>query len=166
MIASMFPSTQLGQMDNYYLLNLNKDIVNELFIVSSFFLVTITITIIILHMLNDSTSNDRSLTDTEANEGNNPETPRLHNKLLAQFIHNTANPGQPLNYMSFPSSHLGHLNIEERVRLVSILRSSIIADQFRYGSSIGTLYIKNTYRYPTTSPEMIGVVMHAASVSL
>ena len=157
----MFPSTPLGQMDNYYLLNLYEYISKELFIVSCFFLGTILI--IILCMSNDSSSNHISLTGSETNESDNSETPRLHNKLLAQVIHNQ-NTGQPLTYNNFPTGHLGHLNLEERIRLVSLMRSSYMAGQFRYGSSIGVFYIKNSYRYPITSPEMVGVVMSLTSV--
>ena len=163
MIVSMFPSTPLGQIETYYLLNLNEYIINELFIVSCF-LLGIIVTII-LCMSNNSRSNDRSLTGTETNESDNSETPRLHVKLLAQVIHNQ-NTGQPLTYNNFPSGHLGYLNLEERVRLISLMRSSLIADQFRYGSSIGIFYIKNTNRYPITSPEMVGVVMSLTSVPL
>lgn len=157
----MFPSTPLGQRENYYLLNLNEYIINELFLVGCFLLGTIII--LILCMSNNSRHNDRFVTGTETNESDNSETPRLHNKLLAQVIHNQ-NTRQPLTYNNFPSGHLGYLNLEERTRLVSLMRSSCMADQFRYGSSIGTFYIKGTHRYPITSPEMVGVVMSLTSV--
>lgn len=157
----MLPSTPLGQMENYYIFNLNEYIINELFIVSCFLLGTMVI--IILCMSNNSIDNDISLTET--NESDKAETPRLHQKLLAQILHNN-NTVQPLTYNNFPSGHAGHLNLEEQIRLVSLIRSSFIADQFKYGSSIGTFYIKNTYRYPITSPGMLGVVMALTSVPL
>ena len=85
--------------------------------------------------------------------------------LLAQLLHNNGNPDRPLNYQNFPIDHPGHLNSEKKMRLVSIIRSSSISDQYRYGSSVGNFYIKSTYRYPNITPEIIGTVLEAESLS-
>jgi hypothetical protein len=120
------------------------------------------IVIIILLMANNSRHNPMDLTQNEANEPANSNM-ELTDKLLEQFIHNSSNPGQVLTYNNFPENHPGHLSSELRIKLVSIVRSSSIADQYRYGSSIGTMYIKNTYRKPTVTTEMAGVVLIAES---
>jgi len=159
---SMFPVTTIRNTDNCYLLNVNVDIFNEWesFIVGCFSLGIIGI--IILLMANNSKHNPIDLTQSETNEPANSNT-ELTDKLLEQFIHNSSNPGQVLTYNNFPENHPGYLSSELRIKLVSIIRSSIIADQYRYGSSIGTMYIKNTYRKPTVTTEMAGVVLIAES---
>jgi len=159
---SMFPVTTIKNTDNCYLLNVNEDIFNEWesFIVGCFLLGIIGI--IILLMANNSKHNPIDLTQSETNEPANSNT-ELTDKLLEQFIHNSSNPGQVLTYNNFPENHPGYLSSELRIKLVSIIRSSIIADQYRYGSSIGTMYIKNTYRKPTVTTEMAGVVLIAES---
>lgn len=45
------------------------------------------------------------------------------------------------------------------MRLVSILRNSMLAGQYRFGTSVGTIYIAGTYNYPEVTPEMAGVVL-------
>lgn len=114
-------------------------------------------------MSNGSISNDMALTHNVANESN----PRsdLTLRLLAQLLYNNANPEQPRTYMHFPSDHSGHLNLEHRIRFVSIIRSSNLADNYRFGSSLGTIYMKNTYRYPIITASMIGAVLQAESAS-
>lgn len=105
------------------------------------------------------------ISDTNYNQnetnGNGNANPELTSKLIKQLIHNESNPGQVLTYNNFSEDHPGYLSLQQRTDLVSILRSSMLADQFRYGSSIGTLYVKNTYRHPTVTPEMAGVVLSA-----
>jgi hypothetical protein len=118
------------------------------------------IVMIILFMTNNSRSNPMDLTQNGATESSNSNT-ELTSKLLRQLIHNSNNPRQDLTYNNFPVNHPGHLSLELRMKLVSIMRSSILADQYRYGSSMGTIYIKNTYRHTTVTPEMAGVVMSA-----
>lgn len=158
----MFPVTTIRNTDNCYLLNVNEDIFNEWesFIVGCFLLGIIVI--IILLMANNSKHNPIDLTQSETNDPANSNT-ELTDKLLEQFIHNSSNPGQVLTYNNFPENHPGYLSSELRIKLVSIIRSSILADQYRYGSSIGTMYIKNTYRKPTVTTEMAGVVLIAES---
>ena len=85
--------------------------------------------------------------------------------LLNQLMHNNNNPNRPINYQSFSSNHPGYLDTEKKTRLVSIVRSSSIADQYRYGSSVTNFYIKNSYRYPTVTPEIIGTVIEVESRS-
>ena len=144
--------------DNCYLLNVNQDIFKGWFIVGCFLLAIIVM--IILFMTNNSRSNPIDLTQNETNESDNSNT-ELTSKLLKQLIHNSNNPRQVLTYNNFPENHPGHLSLELRIKLVSIMRSSILADQYRYGSSVGTIYIKNTYRHTTVTPEMAGVVLSA-----
>jgi hypothetical protein len=120
------------------------------------------IVIIILLMANNSKHNPIDLTQSKANEPANSNT-ELTDKLLEQFIYNSSNPGQVLTYSNFPENHPGYLSSELRIKLVSIIRSSILADQYRYGSSVGTMYIKNTYRKPAVTTEMAGVVLIAES---
>jgi len=47
------------------------------------------------------------------------------------------------------------------MKLVSILRHSHIAHDYRFGSSSGVIYVVHTYRSPKVSPEMAGVVLNA-----
>ena len=168
-IKFMFPVIPIGQNSNCYLLNVNENIlnINENIFIQWFIVGCLLLGIIFIYiwlMANNSTTSDRSLSHNAANE---PDNRRYHlsNKLLSQLLHNNANSGQHLNYKNFPSNHTGYLNLEERMRLVSIVRSSIIADQYRYGSSIGNFYIKNTYHHPIITPDIIGIVLHAESVS-
>jgi hypothetical protein len=106
-------------------------------------------------------NNSRSYTNYNHNETNvdGNSNMELTSKLIDQLTHNISNINQVLSYNNFPTDHSGYLSLELRTKLVSILRSSIIADQYKYGSSIGTIYVKNTYRHPAVTSEMIGVVM-------
>ena len=155
----MLPVLPIGDIDSY-LLEIMVNNVNSWFIVGCF---TLGIIINILFMSNNSTSNNRYLTNV-GNETDNSNY-RLSNILLAQILHNNANPTQPLTYVNFPINHFGHLNLEKQIRLVSILRSSFLADQYRFGTSLGKFYVKNTYRHPSITPEMVGVVLSAEAVS-
>ena len=114
-------------------------------------------------MSNQSISDHNAFTDNISNQPRG-RSYDLTGKLLSQFLHNN-DYGQSLSYTSFPSNHPGHLDLQRRIRFVSIIRSSILADQYRFGSSLGTFYIKNTYRHPIITSEMIGVVMSEESVS-
>jgi len=160
-IKDMFSLIPKEQNDNCYLFNVNEDIFNEWFIIGCFLLGIVVI--IILLMANNSRLNEISLTHNVPNESDNRRYD-LTGILVAQFLHN-ANSGQPRTYVNFPSDHPGHLNLERRNRFVSIIRSSSLADQYRFGSSLGNLYIKNTYRHPIITPEMIGVVLNAEASS-
>lgn len=160
LITSVLPVTPLGLTDICYLLNVNKDNLNEWLIVGCF-LLGITVIYIVL-MANNSQFDYLSHLRSAADEINNPRSD-LTGKLLAQLIHNNNNT--PLTYQNFPSDHPGHLSLHKQTILVSIIRSSSIADEFRYGSSLGKFYIKNTHRHPTVTPEMIGVVLEAESSS-
>ena len=155
---SMFLVPTIRHTDNCYLLNVNEYIFKEWFIMGCFLLAIIVM--IILFMTNNSRSNPMDLTQNGATESSNSNT-ELTSKLLRQLIHNSNNPRQVLTYNNFPVNHPGHLSLELRMKLVSIMRSSILADQYRYGSSMGTIYIKNTYRHTAVTPEMAGVVMSA-----
>ena len=158
----MVPVIPLGQMDNYSLLNVSGDISNEGLIVGCFLLGFIFT--YILFMERDSRFNGIHFINN-AEYGPYSSNYNLTSKLLSQLLHNINNSEQTLNYMSFPSDHPGHLNLQSRTRLVSIIRSSGLADQYRFGSSSGTMYIKNSYRYPDVTSEMIGVVLSAESGS-
>lgn len=112
-------------------------------------------------MANNSRSSNISI-DNVVNEPNNRSNDLIL-RLFAQISHNLANPTRPLTYVNFPSTHPGYLNLEQRTRFVSIIRTSSLADQYRFGSSIGNLYIKNTNRHPVVTAEMIGEVIAAES---
>lgn len=148
------------EMDNCYLLNLNIDYLNGLLIVGCFLLGNIVI--VILLMADNSRSNDLSFTHNVIKESNNSSYD-LTGKLVAQLLYNNANITQAKTYLNFPSDHPGHLDLERRIRFVSIIRSSNIAHKYRFGSSLGNLYIKNTYHHPVINAEMIGVVLAAES---
>jgi hypothetical protein len=85
----------------------------------------------------------------------------LSGRLLNQLTHNNDNPNEPRNYLNFPPDHPGHLDLERQIKLVNIIKSSTIADQYRFGAAFGKMYIKKTYKHPFTSPEMVGVVIAA-----
>lgn len=150
-----FPLT-LEQIDNCYSLNVDKYIFNPWFIMGCF--LSGIVVIYILLMMNGFGSNNMSLPHNVANEPNNSSF-ELTRILVAQLLHNNADPSRPRSYNNFPQGHPGHLDLQKRIRLVSIIRSSCIADNYRYGSASGTMYVKYTYRNPTTSPDMIGVVI-------
>ena len=99
-----------------------------------------------------------------AGETSNPRQ-KLSIMLIAQLLHNNANPNRPLNYQGFPLNHPGYLDNEKKTKLVSIIRSSTISDQYRFGSSINNFYIKHTYNYPVITPEIIGTVLEVESLS-
>jgi hypothetical protein len=112
-------------------------------------------------MLQDSTetSVEAIPSDTISNPFNRDI--ELSLRLLRQVVHNQSNPNEHLNYRSFPADHGGHLNLELRMRLVSILRNSMLAGRYRYGSSLGVIYLRGTYECPVVTPEMAGVVLSA-----
>lgn len=122
------------------------------------FLLGIIIISIVL-MSNNSNYNSR-ITHILTGEPYNPGD-KIGHLLMAQLIHNNNNPNRPLNYQGFTSNHPGHLNTEKKIRLVSIIRSSSISDQYRYGSSIANFYIKDTNDFPAVTTEMIGIVLAA-----
>lgn len=157
-LLSILPVLPKWQINNSYLLNINEDSFNQSLIVGCFLLGLLTINILL--MSNNSRSNNISSTHNVENEHHNPRCD-LTSKLLAQLIHNNGNTGQPLTYLSFPSNHPGYLNLEARIRFVSIIRSSSLADRYRFGSSLGTLYIRGTHDHPHVSSDMIGVVLNA-----
>lgn len=154
----MFPVTTINHTNNSYLFNINEYVFKVWFIAGCFLLGTVIM--IILLMSTNSTSNPMDLTQNAANEPIDSNT-ELASRLFRQLRHNDENPSQTLAYNRFPENHPGHLNLELRKKLVSILRHSVIAHQFRYGSSIGTLYIKNTNTPPDATPEITGVVLSA-----
>ena len=113
-------------------------------------------------MSSTSSFNTNLRNDTRNDTDNNRQ--RLSIILIAQLLHNNASTS-PLNYQGFPLNHAGYLDNEKKARLVSILRYSNISDQYRFGSSVGNFYIKNTYRFPVVTPEIIGTVLEAESLS-
>ena len=108
-------------------------------------------------MNNDSSSNNLSIPHNIRYRRYNPRF-ELTTKLMAQLTHNNANVGHKLTYNNFPVGHPGHLTLQNQSTLVNIMRSSPIAGNYKFGSTIGKLYIKNSYRHPDASPEMVGVV--------
>ena len=103
--------------------------------------------------------NQPSLTDDKSNDKY-----RLTFKLNCQLLYNNIQPSRGwLTYNRFPENHQGHLTFEDRKNLVDILSSSDLESKYRFGSSLGTIYIKDTNNYPVTDPNMIAVVMVAES---
>jgi hypothetical protein len=120
-------------------------------------LVAIIITIILMSQDSIKASAETLLSDTISNPFNRDI--ELSRGLIRQVVYNQNNPNQRLNYRSFPEGHYGHLTLELRKRLVSIFRSSMLAGHYKYGSSVGTIFITGTYNYPEVTPEMAGVVL-------
>lgn len=70
-------------------------------------------------MSNQSISDDNAFTDNISNQPRG-RSYDLTGKLLSQFLHNN-DSGQSLSYTSFPSNHPGHLDLQRRIRFVSII---------------------------------------------
>lgn len=90
-----------------------------------------------------------------------PDNPELTIKLLKQLNHNNKNPGSVYKYNNFPYIHPGYLDLDLRIKLVSIVTNSILAPQYRAGSQLGALYEAGGNDYATVTPEMVGVVSSA-----
>lgn len=165
-VICVLPIKSVNQSSDFCLFELCVSVFKEWFFVFCFLLVIlVAITITITLMSQDST-NASAETSAETVPSDTISNPFNRNidlslKLIRQVIHNQSNPNQRLNYRSFPESHSGHLTIEQRVRLSCILRHSILADRYRFGSSLGTFYTAGTYNCPEVSPEMAGVVLSA-----
>lgn len=157
----MFPVTTLTNTDNCSLVKKYVYIYNELdlFYLFCFLLGVIVIVTIILLMQNNSISE----VDYNNNENNTRRysNTELTTRLIIQLRHNIDNPGCTLTYNRFPENHPGHLRLELRSKLVYILRTSMLSDQYKFGCTIGTIYKRGTYSYPEVSPEMAGVVLSA-----
>ena len=154
-IMCLFPVT-VAQVDKCYLLNVNKEIYNESFILGCFLLGVLVICILL--MSNNSLSSNISITGNPVNVSGNRDN-ELAIKLLAQLSHNSLNSTRPLTYSSFPTDHVGYLNLDQRIRFVSIIRTSYFADQYRFGSSVGNMYVKNSNRHPIVTIDMVVEVM-------
>jgi hypothetical protein len=166
-ITFVFPVTPIGCLDYCDLFKVsvyiyNEYIYNELFILGCFSLGIIVINI--LSMNNDHIPSNVSQTHRVGNERNHSNN-ELSSRLIAQLMANNANNRNKRNYINFPSDHPGHLNLERQIRLVEIIRSSSLADEYRFGSTLGKIYVKNTYRHPIISVDVIGLVLYAESVS-
>jgi len=116
-------------------------------------------------MSQDSTNVSADTTSDTISSPSNRNVVEISLRLLHQVRHNVANPNQRFNIRGFPESHPGHLTLEQRVRLSSILRNSTIAHHYRYGSSLGTIYTAGTYTCPQSTPEMVYVVLNAELIS-
>ena len=114
-------------------------------------------------MNNYHRSNDRPISNNAENQSDDSKYD-LTRRLLAQLLYNNANL-QPRTYLGFPSGHEGHLDLENQIKLCNIIRSSPIANEFRFGSSLGKIYVINTNRYPITSSSMVGIVLSAESMA-
>jgi len=165
-ITSVFPATPIGCLDYCDLFKVsvyiyNEYIYNELFILGCFSLGIIYIYILLMN--NDHIPSHVSHTHKVGNERNRSNS-ELSSRLIAQLLDNNTNYMNKRNYINFPSDHPGHLNLERQIRLVEIIRSSSLADNYRFGSTLGKIYVKNTYRHPIISVDVIGLVLHAESV--
>ena len=161
-VICVLPIKPVNQSSDFCLFELCESVFKEWFFVYYFPLV-ILIVIIITTILMSSNATKASAETLPSDTISNPSNRdiELSVRLIRQVVHNQNNPNRRLNYQSFPEDHGGHLTTELRIKLVSILRSSMLAGNYRYGSSIGTIYIANTYRYPEVTPEMAGVVLSA-----
>ena len=148
----MLPITPLGMADKFNLLN--KYIFEELFIMACFIFIIIAITILLMDELSDRNTGISSIVRQPSYRSFD-----LSTRLLSQLIHNNANPTQTLAYCNFPSNHPGHLDQNRKNMLVYIIRDSIIADQYRFASAVGKMYIKNTNRFPPASTDIIAEVL-------
>lgn len=136
-------------------------------IIACCFLLAIILTII--YLASNNRSNVGNLLAGNENQGNsnNPDNPdTISHRLFEQLVYNNANPRDIRAYNEFAANHPGHLDLDKRIRLSQILKSSIMANEYRYGSSIGIIYINQTYTYARVSPEMLGVVLVAENVSV
>lgn len=153
----MYLITPIAPFDKCSLLNVYEHIINEGLIVGCFLLGIVVINILLMN--NDSSSNNLS---NHHNRRYRPINRRgeLSAKLLAQLNHNNyANAGNTRTYVNFPVGHLGHLTLPNQRALVHILRCSPIAGNYRFGSSMGKIYIKGTNNHPKVSLDMISVVL-------
>jgi hypothetical protein len=156
-IKGFFPLTTLSSIDNNStLINVNETIFEGLFVLLCILVALVFLSIFFMennpNLTNKSTISSR--TSRSYWDRN-----KISGKLLSQLLHNNDHPHEKLDYRNFPVGHSGHLDEQSRMRLVSILRSSPIADHYRYGSSIGNMYLRGTNTHPNVSPEMIGVVL-------
>jgi hypothetical protein len=149
----MLPITPLGMADKSNLLN--NYIFEELFIMACFIFIIIVITILLMDQVSDNNNTGISSVVRQPSY----RSFDLSQRLLSQLIHNNANPTRTLTYCNFPSDHPGHLDLNRQAMLVYIIKDSIIADQYRFASSVGKMYIKNTYRFPPASTDIIAEVL-------
>jgi hypothetical protein len=133
----------------------------KLYLIIGCFLLTITIISVVFMSNNRSNLN---LTHRVIISSYDPRE-KIGDKLLAQLIHNNENPNLPLNYQNFPLNHHGYLKADNKSRLVSIIRSSNIADRYKFGSSICNFYDKKTNQFPVVTTDMISVVLAAETIS-
>ena len=83
----------------------------------------------------------------------------LARKLEHQIAYNQPRQSK-LPYNGFDSRNPGYLNINDKTRLCSILERYYGSDnaEYRFGSSLGQFYYKNTYRHPEASQSMVDIV--------
>jgi hypothetical protein len=153
--------SSFNQNNDFFLFDacasIDKELLNVYYL-PLVFIVSIIITTIF--MSQDSTNvSTEDLSDTISNPLN--LTLELSLKMIHQLRHNYAHPNERYTYRNFPEGHAGHLDLRLRIKLVSIMRSSMHAPLYRYGSSLGTFYNAGTYDAPTATPEMAGIVLSA-----
>lgn len=146
-----------GLTNNSFFFKVDHDTFSIILILSCFLLSILVVTVVF--MSSASGTNHLHNISKEENHFNKYKSD-LGRRLMAQLIHNNASTVK-ITCLSFPSNKEGFLDMHNRTRLVSILRNSPIADNYRFGSSLGTIYIKGTNKYPFVDPAMIGVVLAA-----
>lgn len=86
----------------------------------------------------------------------------ITNRLYRQWIENTQRVQlnmEQITYNRFPIGHPGHLDLNRQIRLVEILENNLLTNQkYRFGSSIGSIYIRRTYSSPVVDTMMIAAV--------
>jgi hypothetical protein len=151
----------MNPLDNCYLFGVAQYGLNVLLMVSCFLLGILVISIVLMST-NFGSTHMTAISNQENESNRNRNRNELGRKLMAQLLHNNA-ATEKTNYASFDKNHPGHLDLNNQIRLTSILRNSLIADNYRFGSSVGKMYTKGTNKFPFVTPEMVGAVLAADS---
>lgn len=159
----MFPATTLSNTHNCSPVKQHEYIFKQLDLVYlGYFLLGLIVLVVIVLLMQNNFICDSNYNSTENYPVRNSDT-ELTTRLIIQLRHNIAYPINTLAYNRFPENHPGHLRLELRIKLANILRTSFIADQYRFGCTMGTIYKRGTHSYPDVSPEMAGVVLSIES---
>lgn len=112
-------------------------------------------------MTNGSNTESNSVYISSISGSRDVNTFNLTRLITHQLVRNGANPQNPWPYNRFSEGHIGHLNMEYRIKLANILSQSHLANKYRIGCSAGVIYIKGSYDNPCVTEEMRQVVLNA-----
>lgn len=97
--------------------------------------------------------------------GNYDITIRILHQYQVNWLRNLRGLSK-LNYQEFPPDNFGHLDVNRQVRLVGMLESHpLTATRYRYGSSLGNMYVPRTYRFPPIDDYMLIAVFQIENSS-